>query len=126
MPFQKISRRTCLRAGGIAIGLPTLEAMLSVNGDRFADGAVLPANYVVCFGGISLGTIPIVDTDVPPTQAIPDGAGFGYRVDNKIGLAPFAETYGAGKPPIRDQISIVSNLNLPYGPKGETDPAKIP
>src|SRR5262245_63298004 len=105
MPFKELSRRACLRAGGIAIGLPTLEAMLSTNGDRLANGAVLPANYVVCFGGISLGTVPLVDKEFPPTQAIPDGTGFGYRVDNKLGLAPFAETYGAGKPPIRDQIS---------------------
>src|SRR5262249_16746379 len=129
MPYTKLSRRACLRGiGGVAIGLPTLEAMLNTNGDAFADGTLLPPRYVICFGGFPLGTYTYADVSVRPTQAGPENPGRGYDV-TKIGLVPFAGLPSPiDKSPIRDQITIVSGLAVPYGPKTDvsTDISKIP
>ncbi|RYZ05881.1 MAG: DUF1552 domain-containing protein [Myxococcales bacterium] len=51
-----LPRRTLLRGlGGVAVGLPVLECMLSGNGEALAQSGALPRRYCVVFAGQSIG-----------------------------------------------------------------------
>jgi hypothetical protein len=96
-----LDRRTFLRgAGGAGIALPFLEAMLP----RFASAQAAPRRYVVCFAGMSLGR----DNSGKLTDIVPDKVGAGF--DLKVPLAPLA--------PIQDDVSVISNLEIPIGGAG--------
>lgn len=48
---MKLSRRTLLRAAGVTLALPRLEAMLNGSGTAYAQGAALPKRFVIWFWG---------------------------------------------------------------------------
>jgi hypothetical protein len=95
-----ITRRAMLRgAGGAAITLPALEAMLDGHGVAYAQGQTIPKRYLVCFGGQSLGG----DGDPLHNDYVPSTVGPSY--DLKSALAPLA--------PVKDEVSVVSGLSIP-------------
>jgi hypothetical protein len=99
--MRVLDRRTFLRgAGGVGIALPFLEAMLP----RHASAQTSPRRYVVCFAGMSLGR----DNAGKLTDIVPDKLGAGF--DLKTPLAPLA--------PIQDDVTVVSNLEIPIGGAG--------
>jgi hypothetical protein len=99
--MRVLDRRTFLRgAGGVGIALPFMEAMLP----RFASAQTAPRRYVVCFAGMSLGR----DNAGKLTDIVPDKVGAGF--DLKVPLAPLA--------PIQDDVTVVSNLEIPIGGVG--------
>jgi hypothetical protein len=96
-----VSRRALLRgAGGVAIGLPFLEAMFP----RGVSAQAAPRRYVVCFAGMSLGR----DNAGKLTDIVPDRVGAGF--DLKLPLKPLG--------PIQDEVLVVSNLKIPIGGPG--------
>ena len=98
-----MNRRNLLRgAGGIAVGLPLLDAMLGPHGDAMASGDPLPRRFFVGFGGCALGC----DGDSVHNLFVPDATGPGY--DLKASTAPLAD-HG-----VADRVSIVSGLRIPY------------
>jgi hypothetical protein len=97
-----LPRRTFLRgAGGVAIGLPMLEAMLS---KRAAAQTAVPRRFVVCFAGMSLGR----DNAGKLTDIVPDQEGADF--DLKPPLAPLE--------PVKSEITVVSGLRIPIGGPG--------
>ncbi len=103
-----LSRRTLLRgAGGIAVGLPALEIMGNA---RAATGvrAKPPKRFVISFGGISTGQGHNGDL------VVPDKIGAGYDV--KRGLKPLTDMG------LRDDVSVVSGLVLPWEQGGVMPP----
>jgi Protein of unknown function (DUF1552) len=99
--MRTLDRRTFLRgAGGVGIALPFLEAMLP----RHASAQTAPRRYVVCFAGMSLGR----DNAGKLTDIVPDRLGAGF--DLKVPLAPLG--------PIQDDVTVVSNLEIPIGGVG--------
>jgi hypothetical protein len=99
-PKWILGRRAFLRGvGGVAIGLPVLDAMLDHNGESWAGGPAVPRRYLATFVGTSLGG----DGDDSPTEYVPDRVGADY--DLKTALAPLAD--------VQDEISVVSNLWIP-------------
>ena len=102
---RRLGRRTFLRGlGGVAVALPTLEIMLDSHGTALAGGEVLPHRFLVSFDGGALGA----DNDPVHNLYAPDAVGHGY--DLKTALAPLA---GYGE--VRNDISVVSGLRIPYG-----------
>ncbi|HKP61476.1 MAG TPA: DUF1552 domain-containing protein [Polyangiales bacterium] len=104
---KPLTRRRLLRgslAGGasIAIGLPLLEAMLDVNGERLAHGQALPRRFGVFFFGNGRG--------VEAAKWRPTGTGAGWTPSPL--LAPLAG--------IKDYVSVVTGMNakLDKSPQG--------
>src|SRR5215207_5910890 len=97
-----LNRRVLLRgAGGVALGLPFLEAMLT----RRAHAQAAPRRYVVCFAGMSLGR----DNAGKLTDIVPDAAGTDFAF--KPPMAPLTA--------IKDEVTVVSGLRIPIdGPGG--------
>lgn len=99
MSKYQISRRRVLRGvlGGaaVAIGLPRLDGMLNGNGNAYAAGEALPKRFGVWAwaNGVRL------DRWVPKTT------GAGYQLSES--LVPLE--------PVKDYVSVVSGLNLPFG-----------
>jgi hypothetical protein len=111
MKIQPLDRRTFLRgACGVAVGLPALEIMLNAHGTALAGGAPLVPRYLVCFAGCSLGA----DGDSVHNLFVPDLTGPGY--DLKTATATLAN-HGN----VRDEVTIVSGLRIPYAPPGDTN-----
>lgn len=111
--IKSLNRRTFLRGlGGLAIGLPTLEIMLNRHGDAYAAGDRIPRRFLVAFNGQSLGG----DNDPVHNMYVPDAVGPGY--DLKVATMPLAN-YGN----IKDEISIVSGLLVPYNTGNGIPPA---
>lgn len=81
-----LSRRTLLRGsmGGalVALGLPTLDAMLDGNGEALADGSDLPRYFMTWFFG----------NGVRLNRWIPEGQGQGSAWQLSEELQPLAET----------------------------------
>lgn len=104
MATRHLSRRTILTGlGGIGLALPVLEIMLDRHGEALADtGEALSRRLVVAFNGQSLGA----DGDSEHNRYVPDTAGMGY--DLKDATDPL------GVHGVRDEISIVSGLRIPY------------
>jgi hypothetical protein len=102
MPLR-LSRRTILRgAAGAAVALPALDAM----GGRSANAAgPIPARYFVSYAGISTGASGV-------ERITPAASGRGYQTTPA--LTPLDEEK------VKDQVSVVSGLLVPWG-KG-TDP----
>jgi hypothetical protein len=105
--LKAISRRQVLRgsfAGGaaITIGLPLLEAMLDVNGERLAHGQALPKRFGVFFFGNGRG--------VEAGKWKPSGAGATWTPS--VELAPLAE--------VKEYVSVVTGMNakLDKSPQG--------
>jgi hypothetical protein len=96
----RFSRRAFLRgAGGAALTLPALDVMFDRHGEAYAQGQPIPKRYLVCFGGQSLGG----DGDPLHDDYVPRTVGRGY--DLKSALAPLAA--------VRDEVSVVSGLQIP-------------
>jgi hypothetical protein len=107
--MRRLDRRTFLRgAGGVAVGLPVLEIMLNTNGTAYATTlAPIVPRFLVCFAGAALGA----DGDEVHNLFVPDAVGAGY--DLKRGTATLAN-HGN----VRDHVTIVSGLRIPYGTAG--------
>ncbi|MCA9708852.1 MAG: DUF1552 domain-containing protein [Myxococcales bacterium] len=100
-----LGRRTFLRGiGGVAVALPTLEIMLDRHGTALAGGGALPHRFLVSFDGGALGA----DNDPMHNAYAPDTVGPGY--DLKTAIMPLGD-YGN----VRDEVSVVSGLRIPYG-----------
>lgn len=100
-------RRRFLRGlGGIALGLPFLEAIDGKSAR--AGGTTKPRRYFFSFGGSSLG-IDGQDAVAPATEGAIDGL-------ITRGLAPLADLN------ITDLVSMVSGLEIPYGPDDAIPP----
>ena len=101
---RRLTRRSLLfGAGGLAMALPALEAM-------GAPSAGAPVRrYFIGFGGTSL-TYPHHDYDL----LVPDALGPGY--DIKRALQPIADLG------IRDSVSVVSGMEIPWGDPGSVPP----
>ena len=56
MPFQPLDRRTFLRAAGVAIGLPLLDAMLPVGAAGSEEGRGQPRRMVLIGRPLGLHT----------------------------------------------------------------------
>ncbi len=100
--MKPLSRRTLLRgAGGFALGLPLLEAML--DGKAWAQ-AMPPKRYLLGFAGCSLGGYDgnIAQTFVPTTV--------GANYDLKPALANLQ--------PVKQLVSVVTGLKLPWAVNG--------
>src|SRR5687767_3465340 len=113
MKSFRLSRRTVLRAaGGGALALPVLDAMLNSNGDAYAQGGTAPRRFILCFGGHSLGS----DTDqiMPETYHLPKMLGPNYDITDKVALQPLASVKG--------HVTIVRNLRIPSSGKGQAPP----
>lgn len=105
---RRIDRRAFLRgAAGVAVALPALEIMGATrffSGSRAAaEGATPPKRFFVAFGGVSTGA----DGDSGDQLLVPSTVGRGYDV--KRALQPIAELG------VRDDISVVTGLLLPWG-----------
>lgn len=107
---SRMSRRVVLRGlGGVGLALPALEVMLDGRGEALAaTGEAIPRRYLVCFGGTALGG----DGDPRHDEYVPDTVGRDY--DLKTALAPLAA--------VRDEVSIVSGLEIPTGRGGAVPP----
>lgn len=100
----RLPRRTFLRgAGGLAVGLPLLDIMVSEHGDALAGGDPIASRFVLCFGGYSLGT----DSGPSPNNVVPLQTGPNYGLGAAV--APLNGNYGD----LRDEVTIVSNLSIP-------------
>jgi len=100
----RMPRRTFLRgAAGFAMVLPFLESMQA----RAGVGA--PQRYFLGFAGSSIG-FPGFEYD----QLVPDATGFGYDV--KRALQPLSDLG------IRDQVSVISGMEIPWGDAGSVPP----
>ncbi len=100
-----LSRRTLLRGtAGVAVALPTLDIMLDDHGLLYADATPLPKRFLVGFHGQALGA----DGDSLHNAFVPDTVGANY--DLKTALAPLS-----GYDNVRDEITVVSGLRIPYG-----------
>lgn len=100
----RMPRRTFLRgAAGFAMALPLLEGM------QARAGVSAPRRYFLGFAGSSLG-FPGFDYDL----VVPDTIGHGYDV--KRALQPLADLG------IRDQVSVVTGMEIPWGDPGSVPP----
>jgi len=99
----KVARRTFLRgAAGFAMALPLMESM------QASAGVGAPRRYFLGFAGSSIG-FPGFEYDL----LVPDIQGHGYDV--KRALQPLVDL------DIRDAVSVVSGMVLPWG-----DPGSVP
>ena len=102
-----LNRRTMLRGmlagSAVALGLPTLEAMLGSHGTAFADGTPLPRRMVTWFFGNGVR----LDRWVPKKQ------GAGYELTEE--LAPLAK--------VKDYCSVLTGFDnkAGYGRRGHHD-----
>jgi hypothetical protein len=102
----RISRRALLRGlGGLALGLPLLDAMRA---GAEADPLTPPPRYVLTFGAFSL----CCDLGTEPALLQPEGVGPGYA------LHPTA----LGLSDLRDDLQWVSGLSIPRAGVGELPP----
>lgn len=95
MGTKYLSRRTLLRGmlGGIgaAVALPTLEAMLTSNGDAYADGTPIPKRFLMWFFGNGV----ILPRFIPSTE------GADYTLSEQ--LAPLAN--------VKEYVSVLTGFN---------------
>ncbi|MEM9459048.1 MAG: DUF1552 domain-containing protein [Myxococcota bacterium] len=102
---RTLGRRTFLRGvGGVAVALPTLEIMLDDHGTALAGGGTMPHRFMISFDGGAQGA----DNDPVHNLYAPDAVGPGY--DLKTATMPLGD-YGN----IRDEVTVVSGLRVPYG-----------
>ncbi len=100
----RMPRRTFLRgAAGFAMALPLLESM------QARAGTAAPLRYFLGFAGTSIG-FPGFEYDL----LVPDATGFGYDV--KRALQPLLDLE------IRDQVSVISGMEIPWGDAGSVPP----
>jgi hypothetical protein len=109
MKIKPLHRRTFLRGmGGFGVALPVLDIMLNDHGDAFAyGGGALPTRFFVGFHGQAMGG----DGDPLRNQYAPDA--FGPDYDLKKATMPLA-----GYDNVKNDISIISNLRIPYNNSG--------
>jgi hypothetical protein len=110
MPITPLSRRTVLRGlGGVGVALPALEAMeIATRGRAARAQAAKPRRFVLSYGGTSTGAYAGGDELVPAT------VGRGYDV--RRALKPLADLG------IRDDVTVVTGLVLPWQQNGEMPP----
>lgn len=106
MTLPRMSRRTLLRgAGGAAVALPFLEAMMPRSA-KAAEGAI-PTRYVFCYAGISSGRAYTANEG---ENLVPDQYGDLADVGSEMySLAPVFDQGVAG------DMTLVSNLLMPWG-----------
>ncbi len=102
---MRLDRRTLLRGmGGIALGLPALEAM-GLGGKAEAATAT---RFVLSYGGLSLTRGSLNADELVPTVV-------GRNYDVRRALQPVADLG------LRDDVSVVSGLLLPWS-RSDTEP----
>lgn len=125
---KKLDRRTFLRGiGGTALALPTLECMLDVWGEPVQAAGTSsqgPHRYLVTFGGMSIGAHEDAPSDGDPASKtfIPKTTGEDYEVTT--GLEPLGETVelpSGREVPLKEYVSVVSNLLIPTPSGAGTD-----
>ncbi|MBX7077981.1 MAG: DUF1552 domain-containing protein [Nannocystaceae bacterium] len=108
MAIKSLHRRTFLRGlGGIAVGLPVLEIMLDRHGRALAGGGAMAKHFFVGFHGQAMGG----DGDPEQDRYRPDTLGPNY--DLKQATMPLGNYND-----VRQQVSIISNLRIPYNNSG--------
>jgi hypothetical protein len=108
----KLDRRTLLKGiGGTVLALPFLEAMTDRTPRARSANPAIPKRYIVCFNGQSLGA----DFDPVHNYYVPDTIGANY--DLKTALAPLANHNN-----IKDEITVVSGLQIPTANGGAVPP----
>jgi hypothetical protein len=123
---MKLSRRTMLvGAGGVAVGLPLLEAMMQAGGrGSRARAQTSPTRYAMVFAGQACGgdgwdndrsMVAGVRTTEAGHWIVPQTYGTGYETTTP--LMPLAS--------LRDQYSVVSNMRVPYSTTS-TDGTAVP
>jgi hypothetical protein len=103
-----LGRRALLRSlAGVGMTLP----MLDLFGSRAnAGGSGPPRRYVFVFGGVSAGGAP------GGQLMIPDAPGPGYDLKRALlALGPGALPYGGTGYDVQDEVSVVSDLEIPWG-----------
>lgn len=96
---MKLSRRTLLRgAGGVAVALPTLEAMLNSQGTAFAAGEALPKRFMTWFFG----------NGVRLDRWVPTATGTGWALSPE--LAPLVDAVRGID--VKSYVSVVSGCNV--------------
>lgn len=112
---SRLSRRTMLLgAGGVAVGLPLLEAMLQTSGrGSRARAQASPTRYAMVFAGQACGADGWANdrSMVAGTRNMETGhwivpATYGTGFETTTPLMPLAA--------LRDQFSVVSNMRMPY------------
>jgi hypothetical protein len=109
---RRIGRRALLRgAGGLAVGLPLLEIMGGSGRAQAGGGTTPPSRFLLTFGGFSLGADE--DGATVDSGVIPDVVGPTWEL--REATQPLA--------PVKDELTIVSNLRIPSAPLGGTPEA---
>ena len=97
-------RRFLQGLGGAALALPALEY------NQASAAGVAPTRYVYMFAGVSTGRKFHYADETTTDMLTPDAVGTGY--DIKRALTPL-EDFG-----VRDDVSVVTGLELPWGQGG--------
>ncbi len=126
----RLPRRTFLRGiGGVALALPALEIMSRPRSARAATGT---PRFLTSYVGTSVGRAysetsggPLINGD----RMTPDNEGAGYDIKQAlqpIGAQPwqYENGFGGDQPAfdVRDVLTIVSGLVVPWGPIGSVPP----
>jgi hypothetical protein len=110
MSKLRINRRSMLRMGGVALGLPLLEAMLDKLPVAQAEELLGPKRFVMFGGATSTGVDSFQASGIPGTT-VPLIEGASYALPPA--LAPLA--------PIKSYLSIVSGLSMMPGRPGSVN-----
>jgi hypothetical protein len=112
-----LGRRALVRSlAGAGMALPMLELLGSSR--AHAGGSGPPRRYVFVFGGVSAGRAP------GGQLVVPDAVGPGYDLARALlALGPGALPYGGTGHDVRDEVSVVSGLVVPWSDAdGEVPP----
>lgn len=105
-----LNRRTFLRgAGGVAVALPMLDAMMPIMTRSSAKAGTPPNRFLVAWGGISFGSDGREEDFV-----VPAATGAGYTTTR--GLEPL-DSEG-----VKGDVTVVSNLLCPWEDGGSMPP----
>lgn len=108
-----LDRRTFLRGlGGIVVGLPALEIMHPARGSAAPTGP-RPKRFVMSYAAVSIGR-DNYGSDMTKNMVVPVATGKAYEVTR--GLKALTDLG------IKDDVSIVSGLLLPFREKTDTGP----
>lgn len=120
----RLSRRAALRATGTAVALPFLECMFEGQRSAMALGNGAPRRYAIVFAGQALGgddhekNRSRINGELVTREGdyiVPPEVGSGYSLTTP--LRPLAA--------LRDDVSIVSGMRIPYS-LTSTEPSEVP
>ncbi len=114
----RLHRRTLLRGvAGVALALPALEIMMPQGRARAAEPS--PRRFFVAYGGISIGTTT--------NLVVPTASGADYALTRGLlplgaGALPSNPGLGGEGLDVRDHVSVVSGLKIPWASGAEVPP----